>query len=110
MGYMLINIPGIGACVYYGFSLVFPQVVVTLYYGRGQISEYDIGTLAGLVPMSFVFAQMCHGPIVWFTGPKWAMIGAAIIAAALLTAASYDLDNRPLTMGLIIPGAFAMGT
>ena len=100
---------GIGACVYYGFSLVFPQVVVTLYYGRGEIDAYTIGTLAGLVPMSFVFAQMCHGFIVWFTGPKWAMIGAAVIAAALLTAASYDLDNKALTEGLIIPGAFAMG-
>ena len=100
---------GIGACVYYGFSLVFPQVVTTLYLGRGEISSYDVGTLAGLVPMSFVFAQMCHGFIVWFTGPKWAMIGAAVISAALLTAASVNLDNRALTQGLVIPGAFAMG-
>ena len=89
---------------------MFPQVVVTLYYGRGLISEYDIGTLAGLVRMSFVFAQMCHGIIVWYIGPKWSMIGAAVISAALLTAASYDLDNKALTMGLIIPGAYAMGT
>ncbi|KAF2636610.1 MFS general substrate transporter [Massarina eburnea CBS 473.64] len=100
---------GIAAGVYYGFGIVFPQIVQTVYYGRGEISEYDIGTLAGLVPMCFVFAQMCHGPIVWFTGPKWAMIGFAIIGCALLTAASTDLNNRALTMGLIIPGAFAMG-
>ncbi|KAF2708439.1 MFS general substrate transporter [Pleomassaria siparia CBS 279.74] len=100
---------GIAAGVYYGFGIVFPQVVQTVYYGRGEISEYDIGTLAGLVPMCFVFAQMCHGPIVWLTGPKWAMIGAAAIGCALLTAASTDLNNRALTEGLIIPGAFAMG-
>lgn len=40
---------------------------------------------------------------------QWAMIGAAVIASALLTAAAADLDNRSLTEGLIIPGAFAMG-
>lgn len=49
---------GIAAGVYYGFSLVFPQIVTVIYYGRGEISEYDIGTLAGLAPMSFVFAQI----------------------------------------------------
>lgn len=100
---------GIAAGVYYGFGIVFPQVVSTVYYGRGEISNYDIGTLAGLVPMCFVFAQMCHGPIVWFTGPKWAMIGSAIIGCALLTAASTNLNNKALTQGLLIPGAFAMG-
>lgn len=100
---------GIAAGVYYGFGIVFPQLVVTVYYGRGQISEYEIGTLAGLCPMAFVFAQMVHGPIVWFTGPRWAMIGAAIIGAVLLTCASIDLNNLALTKGLVITGAFAMG-
>lgn len=41
----------IGACVYYGFAIIFPQTVTTLYYQRGLISEYDVGTLAGLVNM-----------------------------------------------------------
>ena len=100
---------GIAAGVYYGFSIVFPQVVSIIYYGRGEISEYDIGTLAGLAPMSFVFAQMRHGFIVWFTGPKWAMIGAAVIGSALLTACAADIDNRSMTEGLLIVGAYAMG-
>ncbi|OAG06772.1 MFS general substrate transporter [Paraphaeosphaeria sporulosa] len=100
---------GIAAGVYYGFGIVFPQIVQTVYYGRGEISRYDIGTLAGLVPMCFVFAQMCHGFVVWFTGPKWGMIGGAVIGCALLTAASANLNNRALTQGLIIPGAFAIG-
>lgn len=100
---------GIAAGVYYGFSIVFPQVVTIIYYGRGEISEYDIGTLAGLAPMSFVFAQMCHGFIVWFTGPKWAMIGFAVIGCALLTACAADIDNRSLTEGLLIVGAYSMG-
>ena len=100
---------GIAAGVYYGFSIVFPQIVTVIYYGRGEISEYDIGTLAGLAPMSFVFAQMCHGPIVWFTGPKWAMIGSAVIGVACLTACAADIDNRQLTMGLLIVGCYAMG-
>jgi P-type E1-E2 ATPase len=57
-----------------------------------------------------VFAQSLHGFIVVATrGPKWAMIGAAIIAAPLLSAAAYDLDNKSLTCGLLFTGAFAMG-
>ena len=56
-----------------------------------------------------VFAQMCHGFIVWFTGPKWAMIGSAAIAVVLLTCCAIDIDNRPLTEGLLITGAYAMG-
>lgn len=101
---------GIGACVYYGAAIVFPQVVNNLYYATGKISRYDVGTYAGLLNMAFVFAQMCHGFVVWATrGPKWAMIGSAIIAAPLLSAAAYDLDNKDLTIGLLIPGAYAMG-
>ncbi|KAF2208460.1 hypothetical protein CERZMDRAFT_101527 [Cercospora zeae-maydis SCOH1-5] len=100
---------GIGACVYYGGAIVFPQVVTILYRGRGQISEYDVGTLAGLINMAFVFAQMCHGFVVYFLGPKWSMIGSAIISAALITACATDLDNKALTLGLLIPGSFAIG-
>lgn len=59
--------------------------------------------------MCFVFAQIVHGFVEWFMGPKWSTLGAAIIAAALLTAASADLDNLALTQGLIIPGAFMIG-
>lgn len=60
--------------------------------------------------MAFVFAQAIHGFIVAATkGPKWAMIGAAIISAPLLSAAAYDLDNKPLTCALLFIGAFAMG-
>ncbi|KAK4580435.1 hypothetical protein LTR86_000638 [Recurvomyces mirabilis] len=100
---------GIAAGVYYGFSIMFPQIVTVIYFGRGEISQYDVGTLAGLAPMSFVFAQMCHGFIVWFTGPKWAMIGAAVIGVAFLTACAADIDNRPLTEALLIIGCYAMG-
>jgi MFS family permease len=85
------------------------QIVSIIYYGRGEISEYDVGTLAGLAPMSFVFAQMCHGPIVWFTGPKWAMIGSAFIGVGCLTACAADIDNRALTQGLLIVGCYAIG-
>lgn len=85
------------------------MVVTNVYRARGEISEYDVGTLAGLAPMAYVFAQMCHGFIVWFTGPKWAMIGAAAISVALLTSCAADINNRALTEGLLITGAYAMG-
>ncbi|KAK3111051.1 hypothetical protein LTR53_014067 [Teratosphaeriaceae sp. CCFEE 6253] len=100
---------GIAAGVYYGCAIIFPQVVNVVYYGRGEISQYDVGTLAGLGNMAFVFAQMCHGFIVWFTGPKWAMIGAAVISVALLTAVAADLNNRAQTIGLLVCGAYAIG-
>lgn len=32
---------GIAAGVYYGFSIVFPQVVTNIYYARGEISQYE---------------------------------------------------------------------
>jgi len=37
------------------------------------------------------------------------MIGAAVLGAVLLTSAAVDIDNRPLTEGLLITGAYAMG-
>ena len=101
---------GIGACVYYGAAIVFPQVVVNLYYASGKISTSDIGVYAGLLNMAFVFAQSSHGLVVWACGgPKWAMLGAAIVAAPLLSAAAADLDNLPQTCALLFIGAFAMG-
>ena len=46
---------GIGAATYYGFSLVWPQAVTTLY---GIQSTDRLGTLAGLVAIGFVFGQV----------------------------------------------------
>lgn len=100
---------GIAAGVYYGFGIVFPQLVSTVYYGRGEISEYEVGTLAGLVPLAFGCAEFMHGPIVWVTGPKWGMIGAAVIGCVLLTTSCVNLNNLALTKGLVICGAFSMG-
>lgn len=42
-------------------------------------------------------------------GPKWGTRGAAVVGCALMTACSTNLGNRPLTIGLLVPGAFAMG-
>ncbi|KXT16599.1 hypothetical protein AC579_6654 [Pseudocercospora musae] len=100
---------GLAAGVYYGFSLVFPQVVTVIYYGRGEISMYDVGIQAGLAPMGFVFAQMCHGFLEWVTGPKWGMVGSAVVGCAFLTSVASNIDNRAQTEGLLIVGAFAMG-
>ncbi|CAK3897879.1 MFS general substrate transporter [Lecanosticta acicola] len=100
---------GLAAGVYYGFSLVFPMVVTNLYYARGEISMYDVGTQAGLAPMGFVFAQVCHGFVEWVTGPKWGMIGSSIIGAAFLTSVSANLDDRVQTEAILVIGAFAMG-
>ncbi|KAK3679250.1 hypothetical protein LTR78_000811 [Recurvomyces mirabilis] len=78
-------------------------------WNNGLGAEYDVGTLAGLTAMAFVFAQVCHGFVEWITGPKWGTRGAALCGCALMTACATDLGNRPLTIGLLIPGAFCMG-
>lgn len=58
--------------------------------------------------MAYVFAQVCHGPVVWLTGPRWANIGSGFLGMVLLTCCAIDIDNRPLTEGLLVTGAFAM--
>ena len=55
---------GIGAATYYGFSLIWPQAVTTLY---GVESIDRLGTLAGLVAMCFVFGQVSYETP--FSGP-----------------------------------------
>ncbi|KAK5108470.1 hypothetical protein LTR62_008288 [Meristemomyces frigidus] len=113
---------GIGAGCYYGFSLVWPQAVASLY----TLSYDQQGTLAGLAAMGFVFGQMFGGVLGTVIGPRVSIISTMWIAAPVLMAAAADPLNMKvswtagivwiskltvlqLTMGLIITGAFFIG-
>jgi hypothetical protein len=95
----------IGAGVYYGFSLIWPQAVASLY----TLSYAKQGTLAGLAAMGFVFGQMTGGVVATVIGPRWGIIISMTIAAPILMAAAADPLNMNLTMGLIATGALFIG-
>lgn len=96
----------IGAAVYYGFSLIWPQAVQTLYPGL----SYDrTGTLAGLVAMGFVFGQMVGGIVATVFGARVAIIIPMWISGPLLCACAANPQNMELTMGLITTGALFIG-
>jgi hypothetical protein len=91
---------------------MFPQIVSIIYYGRREISGHDIGTLAGPVPMSFVFAPMYHGPIVCFIEPKCRIgILRRWVPDRPDSSPPYvaNIDNRALIQGLLIADRYTVG-
>ncbi|KAK0847276.1 hypothetical protein LTR03_006421 [Friedmanniomyces endolithicus] len=96
---------GIGAGAYYGFSLIWPQAVSSLY----TLSYDEQGTLAGLAAMGFVFGQVIGGVIATVVGPRWGIRVTMWMAAPLMLAAAANPLNRPLTEGLILTGSFLIG-
>ncbi|KAK5117508.1 hypothetical protein LTR85_008893 [Meristemomyces frigidus] len=96
---------GIGAGAYYGFSLIWPQAVQSLY----TLSYEEQGTLAGLAAMGFVFGQMSGGVLATVCGPRWSIIPTMMMAGPIIMAAAANPLNRPLTEGLMITGSFLIG-
>jgi hypothetical protein len=101
-------ITGIGAATYYGFSLVWPQAVTTLYTNENTSLDRQ-GTLAGLVAMCFVFGQIFGGVLATFVGPRWTVISMMWIAAPIYIACSANPLDLDLTMGLITTGSLTIG-
>ncbi|KAK3641236.1 hypothetical protein LTR56_011476 [Elasticomyces elasticus] len=96
---------GIGAGAYYGFSLIWPQAVSSLY----TLSYDEQGTLAGLAAMGFVFGQVLGGGIATVIGPRWGIRLTMWIAAPIMLAAAADPQNQSLTEGLILTGSLMIG-
>lgn len=96
----------IGAAVYYGFGIVWPQAVGTIYPG---LSDSYKATLTGLVAMGFVFGQITGDFVATVVGPKVPIITCITIAGPILTACAADPLNRPLTMGLLVVGCLFIG-
>ncbi|KAK5732740.1 hypothetical protein LTR17_010295 [Elasticomyces elasticus] len=96
---------GIGAGAYYGFSLIWPQAVSSLY----TLSYDEQGTLAGLAAMGFVFGQVLGGGIATVIGPRWGIRLTMWIAAPIMLAAAANPQNQSLTEGLILTGSLMIG-
>ncbi|RFU26296.1 hypothetical protein B7463_g10051, partial [Scytalidium lignicola] len=96
----------IGAAVYYGFGIVWPQAVATIYPG---LSDSYRATLTGLVAMGFVFGQITGDLVATVVGPKIPIITCITIAGPILMACAADPLNKPLTMGLLIVGCLFIG-
>lgn len=96
----------IGGAAYYGFSLVWPDAVRTLYT---DLSADKQGTLSSVAILCFTLGQMIIGPIATCLGSKMGAISASIIAAPMLVAAAADPLNRQLTLGLVATGCLFIG-
>ncbi|OQV04628.1 hypothetical protein CLAIMM_09483 [Cladophialophora immunda] len=96
----------IGAAVYYGFGIVWPQAVATIYPG---LDDSYKATLTGLVAMGFVFGQITGDFVATMVGPRIPIITCITVAGPILTACAADPLNRPLTMGLLIVGCLFIG-
>ncbi|KIW96791.1 uncharacterized protein Z519_02182 [Cladophialophora bantiana CBS 173.52] len=97
---------GIGAITYYGFSLVWPQAVRSLYDG---VSQSQQSTLTTTLILCFVLGQFSGGVIAEIAGVRVGAIGSAFAALPLLAGAATDPRNLNLTIGLAATGCFMVG-
>lgn len=97
---------GIGALTYYGFSLVWPQAVKTLY---DNISPDQQSTLTTTLILCFVLGQFSGGVIAEYAGVRFGAIGSAVAALPILIGAATNTRNLNLTIGLAAVGCFMVG-
>ena len=81
----------IGAGVYYGFSLIWPQCVAFLY--TDIESQATFNTLSGLAPMCFVIGQIMGGVFGTLTGPKPFIIFTMVSYSLWILLISSEVDT-----------------
>lgn len=107
--FMVITImTGVGGAAYYGFTIIWPAAVQVIYTGSGYSASH-IGTLLGVVSMSYVYGQATMTILATWTGPKPPLVACMMISGPIIAAAAYDPLNFPLTVGLIIVGSAFIG-
>ncbi|KAK6369603.1 hypothetical protein LTS17_009509 [Exophiala oligosperma] len=94
------------ASCYYGFSIIFPQMVFMLY-----TSDAEYGSrLACAAPASFLLGTILAGMSGYIGRQKYQVVIASVIAAPLLGGiACVTVDNKATVLGLIITGSVAIG-
>ncbi|CAK7234958.1 hypothetical protein SEUCBS140593_009122 [Sporothrix eucalyptigena] len=100
------GITGIGASIYYGTTVIWPQAVAVLYT---EYSSSYIGTLYSVVIICYTSGLFVGGIVATFAGNKYPVIVSMTIAAPFLAAAGTNFLDLSLTLGLILPGALAVG-
>lgn len=94
------------ASCYYGFSIIFPQMVFQLY-----MSDTKYGSrLACAAPASFLLGTIVAGLSGYIGKQKYQVLVASVIATPLLGGiACVTVDNKATVIGLIITGSMAIG-
>jgi hypothetical protein len=96
----------LAASVFYGFSIVFPQMVFGVY-----TSNQNYGAILSCAgPAGFVLGTILSG-LSRFLGPqKYQMIAAAVMSMPLLgSVATATVDNKSTVLPLLIIGSILMG-
>lgn len=97
---------GLGGTVYYGFAIVWPQMVFGIY-----TTDLHYGSILAMIPTVAITVGTCSSGLSrYLTRTKIQIIVSAILGATLVAAcACLTLDNRSTVLGLMIPGCFFLG-
>ncbi|PGH00780.1 hypothetical protein AJ80_09119 [Polytolypa hystricis UAMH7299] len=101
-------VSGLGASIYYAFSIVWPQMVIVLYQGDDQMYG---GWLSTLVGVGIIFGEIVSGFLAKPIGKiKWQCFATILIAGSLFAAvASCTPDTKVRACVLVTIGVFSIG-
>lgn len=97
----------LGASVYYAFSIIFPQMVFSLYTSNQTYGS----ALSCIVGSCIVLGQIVGGMLSkWMGKQKWQLVVSTVIFTGLLGGvACATIDNKNTVIGLLIVGCFFVG-
>lgn len=96
----------VGASAFYGFGIIWPSAVSTIYTG---LSDSKKGTLLGLSTMCYLYGQTSMTSLAHWFGPKPVLIVTMMVAGPITAAAAYNPLNMNMTMAFIIVGSLFIG-
>lgn len=103
---MSVVVMSVAASCYYGFSIIFPQMVFGLYTSDTQWGSL----LACAGPACFILGMALSGLGRYIGKQKWQIVACSVVATPLLGGiACVTVDNRTTVLGLLILGATAIG-
>ncbi|KAH7088006.1 fungal trichothecene efflux pump [Paraphoma chrysanthemicola] len=97
---------GIGPTIFYGFAIVWPQMVFGLY-----TTDVKYGSLLSVIPtVAFTGGTCCSAFVRYIRKQRIQIIVCASIGAPLVAAcACMTVDNRDTIIGLMFTGCFFLG-
>ncbi|KAH7077475.1 fungal trichothecene efflux pump [Paraphoma chrysanthemicola] len=97
---------GIGPTIFYGFAIVWPQMVFGLY-----TTDVKYGSLLSVIPVvSFTSGTCCSGFVRYIQRQRIQIIVCACIGTPLVAAcACMTVDNKETIIGLMFTGCFFLG-
>lgn len=97
---------GLGGTVYYGFAIIWPQMVFGIY-----TTDVHYGSILAFVPtVAITVGTCCSGVSRYITHTKLQIVISAVIGIPLVAAcACLTVDNQDTILGLMITGCFFVG-